>query len=247
MHASFPVTRTQNRFLSSYARAHNPNEADAPTGPGAETFESALALMDVDRGKAIDQFCEAAKEGSAGGNFFLGLAYAGLLGKTPLGELWVELDPAAAFRCYTRAAEAGHAEAMLNLAMCYRHGSGVAQSVRLAFEWLERAAQAGSARAMFNAGIALDPHQPPWGKVASPDQETRMLPKDGVRAVEFYRLAVAEGHAKAKVNLGISLYTGTGCNKDVAAASALWRQASDEGIPQADFCLHNMKDAFEEQ
>ena len=60
-------------------------------------------------------------------------------------------------------------------------------------------------------------------------------------AQEYYRAAVAQGHSKAKVNLGILLYTGTGCAKDPAAAATLWEEAAEEGVPQADFCLRNME------
>eukprot|EP00966_Prymnesium_polylepis_P261394 6037677-Prymnesium_polylepis.1 len=68
-----------------------------------------------------------------------------------------------------------------------------------------------------------------------------MLPKRPERAVEYYRQAVDAGHAKAKVNLGISLYTGTGCAKDTAAAAELWKDAAEQGVTQADFCLRNME------
>jgi len=241
------ASQLRPRHLSSSVVPPPPPESPptsaAASEPGAETLERALALLDEGRvGTAIDFFAEAAKAGSSGGNFFLGLAYDGLLGENANGELWVTPDPAAGFRCYTRASEAGHAEAMLNLALCYRHGEGVARSVRAALEWTERAAAAGSDRAMFNAGVALDPLHPPWGEPGSTDPETRMLVKNPTRAVEFYRMAVDEGHSKAKVNLGILLYSGTGCEKDSAAAVALWHEAKEEGVQEADFCLRNMEE-----
>lgn len=233
----------QTRAASSASPAAPPPSEAPSSEPGAEAYERALGLMDEGRvGTAIDLFAEAAKAGSAGGNFFLGLAYDGLLGENADGELWVDPDPSAAFRCYTRAATAGHPEAMLNLALCYRNGEGVSRSTRHAFEWTERAASAGSDRAMFNAGVALDPLHPPWGEPGSTDPETRMLVKNPSRAADYYRTAVAAGHSKAKVNLGILLYTGTGCEKDVAAAAALWREAAEEGVQQADFCLRNMEE-----
>eukprot|EP00966_Prymnesium_polylepis_P261392 6037676-Prymnesium_polylepis.1 len=68
-----------------------------------------------------------------------------------------------------------------------------------------------------------------------------MLPKRPERAVQYYRQAVEAGHAKAKVNLGISLYTGTGCAKDTAAAAELWKDAAEQGVAQADLCLRNME------
>ena len=42
-------------------------------------------------------------------------------------------------------------------------------------------------------------------------------------AARLYRSAAAQGHAKAKVNLGIMMYGGVGCPEDKPAAVALWR------------------------
>ena len=67
---------------------------------------------------------EAAQHGHAGGNFYLGLAYDNLIGRNARGEPPVQPDQAAAFRCYERAANGGHAEAMHNLSLCYRGGEG---------------------------------------------------------------------------------------------------------------------------
>jgi len=68
-----------------------------------------------------------------------------------------------------------------------------------------------------------------------------MVSKDPQKAVSFYRKAVELGHHKAMVNLGVALYTGTGCDKDPAAAEKLWIQASHAGVDQADLCLRNME------
>ena len=213
-------------------------EADAE-----QAFEQALAQMDAGRvGDAIDGFASAARAGSAGANFFLGLAYDGLLGENALGEPHVEVDPSAAARCYQRAAEAGHAEAMLNLSLCFRNGEGVDRSARAAFQWTERGAAAGCERSMFNAGVALDPLHPPWGSPGAAEADLQPISKDGKRAAGYYRDAVDAGHAKAMVNLSILLYTGTGVEKDAAAAAELWRAALEEGVQQADFCLKNMEE-----
>ena len=127
--------------------------------------------------------------------------------------------------------------AMLNLSFCYRSGEGVEEvDVEKAWRWLTLSAAAGCDRAMFNAGIALDPLHAPFG---SPGVD--MVAKDAASAVYYYRKAVESGHAKARVNLGVALYTGTGCDKDVAAAEALWEQAHEEGVPEAAVCLKNME------
>ena len=44
---------------------------------------------------------------------------------------------------------------------------------------------------------------------------------------------------EGSVNLGIALYTGTGCPRDVEAARALWEEADELGITEAGRCLRN--------
>ena len=73
-----------------------------------------------------------------------------------------------------------------------------------------------------------------------------MVPKDPERAVHLYRSAAAQGHAKAKVNLGIMMYGGVGCPEDKPAAVALWREAREEGVPQAEVCLRNAESRLDE-
>lgn len=126
---------------------------DAPGNTSNEQVQRALTLLDEGQVvKAIKEFNVAAADGDAQANFYLGLAYDNLLGSNARGEPHVEPNPEAAFRCYLRAAEGGHPEAMLNLSFCYRNGEGVEQDIRTAFHWLESSAGAGSARALFNAG-----------------------------------------------------------------------------------------------
>jgi len=222
----------------STASSTNDTISVAPDDPvAAEIYEAGLIRLDEGRlSKAIDDFAEAAALGSAGGNFHLGLAYDGLLGRDAADELPVDRDPAAAARCYERAAERGHEMAMLNLSLSYKTGDGVDVDIPRAWKWLSLAAAAGNERAQFNAGVALDPLHPPYGTPG-----TDMIKKDPATAVFFYRKAAEQGHGKAKVNLGIALYTGTGCEKDADAAEALWREAHEEGVSQAGFCLKNME------
>jgi len=188
-------------------------------------------------GAAIAKFAEAASVGHADANFHLGLAYDGLIGRDAEDEHPVVPDPSAAARCYLRAAEKGHEMAMLNLSLCHKTGLGVdGVDIQKAWHWLSLAAAGKCERAQFNMGVALDPLHPPYG---SPGVD--MITKDAAKALFFYRKAVENGHGKAKVNLGVALYTGTGCDKDPDAAEALWLEAHEEGVPQAAFCLNNME------
>ena len=210
--------------------------AEAPT-PIVEhpEFERGLVLFEKECvGEAIDSFSTAAAAGSPGGNFFLALGYDGLLGENAEGEPWIDINAEAAFRCYERAAEAGHAEAAMNLALCYKNGDGVGRNIRKAFETMELSAALGSDRAQFNLGVSLDPLQPPWGSPGEVAPEEAMILKDPTRAMAFYQQASAQGHGKAKVNLGIFLYTATvpGTEPDRAAAEELWKEAMEDGVPE---------------
>ena len=207
-----------------------------PTSEADTIYEKGLERLDEGRlSQAIDHFAEAASLGSPGGNFHLGLAYDGLLGRDAADELPVDVDAAAAARCYERAAKEGHEMAMLNLSLCYKTGDGVEPDISTAWKWLSLAAAAGNERALFNAAVALDPLHPPYGTPGSD-----MISKDMEAALHFYRKAVDLGHEKAKVNLGVALYTGTGCEKDPETAEALWKEAHEAGVSQAGFCLRNM-------
>lgn len=226
------VARAVSRFSRLAPRVARLSTSSEPS----DRLEAAFA--DYESGKlaaAVEGFAGAAEAGSAEGNFWLGLSYDGLIGRNAAGELPVEKDPAAAARCYRRAADAGHAEAMFNMAMCHRDGDGVEVDVLAGYDWLVRGAEAGSMRAQFNAALALDPNHPPYGKPG----ETPVVPKDAAAAVDLYRMAVEQGHGKAMVNLGVALYTGTGVARDADAARELWEEADELGITEAGRCLRN--------
>ena len=59
----------------------------------------------------------------------------------------VSQDAARAVQWYTRAAEAGDAEAQCFLGMCYYSGAGIPKDMALAMHWYTRAAEAGLAEA----------------------------------------------------------------------------------------------------
>ena len=119
------LLRTAPR-LGLQPRAPRAFSARPSSSAARSEFDRGVALLDGGNvAAAVGAFQEAARLGDAGGNFYLGLAYDDLIGHNARGEPPVEPDPAAAFRCYERAANAGHAEAMHNLALCYRLGEGV--------------------------------------------------------------------------------------------------------------------------
>lgn len=175
-----------------------PPEEGAPEGAPCALFEEALAHLSSSPPSlppAISLLARSAAGGSPDGNFFLGMAYDNVLPGSPEH---LDRDEGAAVRCYRRAAEKDHAQAMFNLALSLRDGGG--GDVEEGFDWMRRAADTGDVRAQYNAGIARDPNHKPWGV---PGRD--MLEKDGGEAVKFYRMAAEGGHSKAEVNLGVAL------------------------------------------
>jgi TPR repeat protein len=59
----------------------------------------------------------------------------------------VRRNPEEAVMWYTRAAEAGNVESMLNLAYCYANGTGVREDMKAYVSWLKSAAARGSVKA----------------------------------------------------------------------------------------------------
>ena len=246
---TYQVAPAISRSLASGAQRESPQPtAAAPPPPDADAvFERGIDQLEEGRlASAVQLFAEAATSNHAEGHFYLGLAYDGLLGEDARGELPVDKDPAAAARCYLRASELGHAEAMFNLSLSYRLGDGIERDTAAAFAWAERGAAAGCERAQFNLGVALDPQHPPWGTPGESGANA-MIAKDPAKAVGYYRQAAEQGHAKAKVNLGIMMYSGDGCAADKPGAVALWREAQEEGVPQADICLRNAEAGLDDR
>jgi TPR repeat protein len=243
--APFRPTLLRPAASALHVRALSTPTSSLEEPPEDAKFAEGLRLLESGRlAAAIDAFAEAASRGDAAGNYFLGLAYDGLLGVDAAGELPLEKDSGAAVRCYKRAAEGGHAEAMLNLSLSLKTGDGVpTPDIAAAFRWLSTSAEAGCERAQYNAAVALDPLHPPYGTPGASTPEAAMIPKAAEAAVSLYRQAADQGHAKAMVNLGIALYSGVGTEKDAAAAKALWEEAAELGVPQAETCLRNMEEA----
>ncbi len=75
------------------------------------------------------------------------------------GSLGLQVDPREAFRLYTSAAKAGHAQAAYRVAVCYEmgneEGGGTRRDALKAMDWYKRAASRGDTPAMYKLGIIL--------------------------------------------------------------------------------------------
>ncbi len=96
----------------------------------------------------------------------------------------VAQDSVAAAAWYERAARAGRADAMVNLAAMYRDGRGLRRDPTTAVAWLERALPKDGLFAAFELGQM----------VAAGEG----VPRDLRRAEELFRLALSNGHPEAR-------------------------------------------------
>lgn len=120
---------------------------------------------------------------------------------------------------YRRAAERGHAGALLRLAECYRVGRGVLPSMKEAVKLYRMAAKRGDAEAQFRLGVCYE-------------QGICMAP-DPVGAVHWYAEAAKQDYAPAQNNLGGCMERGTGTRRDEAGAVDQYRRAALSGLPEA--------------
>lgn len=127
--------------------------------------------------------------------------------------------PAEALEMYRRAAAAGSAQGMRNLAISYEHGEGIAKDPKAAFAWMKKAADRRHVMSLYNlAGY----HAAGLGTV-----------KDEAKAVELYRLAAAAGDRGSLFELGRAYDEGLGVAVDETAAVAWYRKAAEAGLPSA--------------
>ena len=121
-----------------------------------------------------------------------------------------------------RAANAGDAIAMSNLAGCYKVGTGgVGVDLVEAFRWSRRAVEvpAPSAKSYFNLAVCY---------VAG-----HGTPKNSVEAVRLYKIAAEMGYASAQFNYGLRLQRGDGTPCNPVEAFSWLKRAADAGLAQA--------------
>ena len=132
-------------------------------------------------------------------------------------------DFAEAFARLSRRAEAGEAEAQVNLGYLYARGQGVPASQIEAFRLYALSAGQGNGEGM-NA-------------LAFKYQFATGVTRDIGQAIRWYCLGVQAGNVRAMNNLANLLDRGDGVEPDLAQARSLWRQAAELGHANAMFNL----------
>jgi uncharacterized protein len=120
-------------------------------------------------------------------------------------------------------AQAGNAQAQLELGDLYYHGHGVKESDEEALRWYERAARQGLTQAQFQAG---NMYAYGLGTAANDLEIDR-------KAALYYFEAARQGHREAQYGLAILILAGKGVERDDAEAYKWMKRAADQGHEDA--------------
>ncbi|HEU0218115.1 MAG TPA: tetratricopeptide repeat protein, partial [Stellaceae bacterium] len=128
-------------------------------------------------------------------------------------------DPAARLAYFQEGANAGDANAELQLGILYAKGEGVAQDYETAGKWFRAAANQGVARAQYDLGVLYE--------------RGRGVPLDLTEAANWYLKGAQGGHPLAQYNLAVCYIKGQGIRQDAAEGALWYRRAATQGVVQA--------------
>ena len=112
-------------------------------------------------------------------------------------------------------ADAGDAEAQVELGVRYEHGRGVGKDYAVAVSWFRRAAEQGYAPGQVALGFMYS--------------AGRGVVQDYAEAVRWERRAAEQGNAPAQHNLGVSYRNGLGVAQNHGEAVRWFRRAAEQG------------------
>ena len=146
-----------------------------------------------------------------------------VLGVCLKSGIGVDRDTAQALALLTRAALAGHADAMLLLGDMYRLGDGVVQDYGSSKTWYEKVVSIGNLAGLVGLG----------GLYA----DGLGVNRDPSRAFAMYRRVADTGNAQAQSLLGQCYLSGFGVRKDIDAAVEWFKRAAEQDYLEAFFHL----------
>lgn len=174
--------------------------------------------VEKDEAAAIECWQKAAEQDYAPALYKLGVCcLQGICG--------LSKDEKKAADYFTRAAELGDADSMLNLSVFYSNGIGVKADPKKSGEYLEMAAAEGQPTACCVIGAAL---------TGQPD------PKEWERGAKLLEQAAENGNTEAQFFYGMCREKGRGVEQDLAEAAGWYRRAAKAGMPQANEALINL-------
>lgn len=130
-------------------------------------------------------------------------------------------NPSEALSWFERAAEQGHAEAQVALAVAYKKGLNVKKNASEAVNWWRRAAEQGHAEAQFCLADAIS-------RGEGIEQNKKL-------AAYWWRKSAESGFVASQYNLGTALASGVGCEKNTVEALHWLMKAAKAGDHEAQF------------
>ena len=120
-------------------------------------------------------------------------------------------------------AESGDVKAQVDLAKCYRKGSGVAKNDNKAFTWAEKAAEQKNREAQFLTAVCYF--------------QGEGVTRDEKMAVKIFSELAALDYTRAQLGLGICLLQGRGVEKNEKEAAHLFLKIAEKGDANGQFYL----------
>jgi len=166
----------------------------------------------------LQRLQQAAEQGDAEAQYFLGVMYANGRG--------VAQDDRQAVAWWLKAAEQGYAIAQYLMGAMYTEGRGVVKDDRQAVAWYRKAADQGYR----DAQVAL-------GNIYFTG---RGVPQDHHQAMAWYRKAADQGDTVSQLVLGTLYAEGRDVRQDDRQAAAWYQKAANQGYAPAQFNLGTM-------
>ena len=202
-------------------KAADSGDNDAKVALAALYLQGEELRRHPSQGKDLLQ--QAAEAGHVGAALQLGHL---LSGKLPIDSK--ETNVSEAINWYTKAAEAGEAEAQYALGMLYVNGNGVPADLVAAANWIEKAAHKDHATSQFQLGVMYC-----TGKGVPQDFPARRSYGTSLR--------LNSAIAPAQHNLAVMLAKGQGCEPDRDKALPWFEKAAAQGfLAAAQAALRNM-------
>jgi TPR repeat protein len=190
--------------------------APAPAAQGDAAAQGEALFQEGQRLYGEQHFSEAAERWGRAALLQHGPSHAHLSDLLIEGRAGVAVDKRRSFELAKAGAALGCAHSKGALGRCYVLGWGVAADEARGLALGRESEAAGSCLGQYVVGAC---YRSGYGGVA----------KDYAEAVRLFRLAAAQGHARAQFNLGVMFESGLGVAQDRAEAIRLYRLAAAQG------------------
>ena len=202
------VKKDYSKAISYYQKAAEQNYANAETNLGY-LYEKGLGV-NADRKKALDYYLEAGKDGDPNGYAMAGTMY------------YTTKNFSKAFEYFSKAADAGNVNAIMNLGIMYENGEYVERNGRTAISYFERVLQNEQVNHIANFNLGYLYYEGCFG-----------VAKDYRMAYKYFEKSAEKGFANAQYYVGYMLMTGQSVTKDVRKGLEYLKKSARQGFSPA--------------